>query len=188
MAHAVRGGDSGARRQALDRLRRLHDEVERLAGRLADRHASRLQCRRGCDGCCRDDLSVFTVEAERIRKNHEDLLERGEPAAEGRCALLDSGGSCRVYQDRPYVCRTQGLPLRWIDDEDIAAIVEYRDICPLNEAGGPPLESLAADECWTVGPSERELAAIQRAFAGDTRRIRLRDLFAGPRGDVEPTT
>ncbi len=95
--------------------------------------------------------------------------------------MLDADGACRIYEVRPYVCRTQGLPLRWVE-----AAVERRDICPLNEPG-EPIEELPEDACWELGPIEERLAATEleegRA-AGDsgapeaTRpRVRLRDLF-----------
>ena len=158
-------------------VERLHDDVEAQARPLADRHASRLQCKVGCSGCCVDDLSVFEVEADRIRAHHAELLEKGEPAPEGQCAFLDGEGACRIYPDRPYVCRTQGLPLRWWD-EGPDGVAEFRDICALNEPTGPPLVQLNPDDCWTMGPFEGRLAQLElERSGGGLRRIRLRDLF-----------
>ena len=74
-----------------------------------------------------------------------------------------------------------GLPLRWIEgdedgDEDGGA-VEYRDICPLNEEG-PPLDILGEADCFTLGPFEAQLAALQiRQTGGELRRIGLRELL-----------
>ena len=115
----------------MDALRNLHEEVDRAAGALAERHRARLRCGRGCHACCVDGITVFEVEADRIRAAHGELLASGQPRPRGACAFLGDAGECRIYPDRPYVCRTQGLPLRWVDDE----AVERRDICPLNEAG-----------------------------------------------------
>jgi hypothetical protein len=123
-----------------------------------------------------DDITVFEVEAENIRRRHPALLHSGAAHAAGACAFLDAGGACRIYESRPYVCRTQGYPLRWVDEEDPA--MERRDICPLNEEG-PSLESLPAAECWTLGPFEGRLAVLQQGFGGRVlRRVALRDLFA----------
>jgi Fe-S-cluster containining protein len=116
---------------------------------------------------------VFEVEAERIRTRHAGLLATGEPHARGACALLDAEGACRVYADRPYVCRTQGLPLRWIDE---GRGVELRDICPLNEPG-EPLETLSESACWTLGETEARLAELQRDFGRAGQRVALRALF-----------
>lgn len=150
--------------------------MDAQAGALHARHAARLQCRRGCAGCCVDELTVFEVEAERIRARAPEVL-REAPHPPGACAFLDAAGACRIYAHRPYVCRTQGLPLRWVDFEAPAGPVERRDVCPLNEAG-PPLETLAPADCWELGPTEARLAALQaERDGGALRRVRLRDLF-----------
>lgn len=127
-----------------------------------------------------DEISVFAVEAERIRARAPQVL-REAPHPPGACAFLDAAGACRIYEHRPYVCRSQGLPLRWIDADAPAGPVEHRDICPLNEAG-PPIESLPAEACWELGPWEARLAALQAERAGGALpRVRLRDLFGPPR-------
>jgi uncharacterized protein len=155
----------------------LHAEMDRQIGPLHVLHAKRLQCRKGCCGCCIDGLTVFEVEAEGIRRHHPELLAEGVPHPEGACAFLDDVGACRIYEQRPYVCRTQGLPLRWIEERSGGNRVELRDICPLNE-DGPPVESLPAEECWSIGPFEGRLARMQAAAAdGELRRVSLRSLF-----------
>jgi hypothetical protein len=124
-----------------------------------------------------DGLSVFEVEAERIRAGHGELLRSGRPHPPGACAFLGDAGECRIYPDRPYVCRTQGLPLRWLEEGPGGEIVEHRDVCPLNEAG-EPLETLAPDACWTLGPVEERLRGLQEARDGGAgRRVALRALF-----------
>lgn len=154
----------------------LHDEVDARAAGLGALHGARLLCRLGCHACCVDGIRVFEIEAERIRAAHPGVL-REAPHPPGACAFLDARGACRVYDARPYVCRTQGLPLRWIDEAGPGGPAERRDICPLNEAG-PPLESLPEEACWTLGPVEGRLAALQaEADGGRLRRVRLRDLF-----------
>ena len=146
-------------------------------------HAERLQCRVGCASCCVDDLTVFEIEADAIRDRHAAMLSTEAPHPEGACAFLDASLGCRVYGERPYVCRTQGLPLRWVEEEQVAdgdsdvALVELRDICPLNEEG-EPIESLPADACWELGPTEAELARLQMRGGHGSGRVRLRDLFS----------
>lgn len=154
----------------------IHDDVDRMVAQLTELHRDRMQCRRGCSDCCVDDLTVFEVEAERIRSAHPELLATGRPHAPGACAFLDGDGACRVYDVRPYVCRTQGVPLRWFQDHDDHGTVECRDICPLNESGPPP-EELPADACWTIGPVEGRLAALADTRGGAPHRVSLRSLF-----------
>lgn len=170
--------------EALVRVRAFHASVDRSASRLVDLHGDRLHCRLGCHACCRDDLTVSTVEAANIVAAHGALLREGAAAPPGGCAMLGTQGECRVYDARPYVCRTQGLPLRWIDD----AKIERRDICPEN-VEGEPIEELAPEACWTVGAAEMVLAALEKLHVSaeiggggetvgdDDSRILLRTLF-----------
>jgi uncharacterized protein len=161
----------------VDWVERLHGVVDELAIPLVKAHGPRLQCRSGCTDCCTDGLSVFAVEAAVIARHRSELLASGEPHPEGACAFLDESGACRIYEHRPYVCRTQGLPLRWLEQDDEGP-AEVRDICPLN-VEGPALEELDAEDCWTVGPFEARLAERQSAIdGGKGERIALRSLFA----------
>jgi hypothetical protein len=171
---------------ALTALERLHAEVDRAADALAARHGDRLNCEPGCSGCCVDGISVFGIEAERIRRHADELLANGHPRAEGACAFLDDSGACRIYELRPYVCRTQGLPLRWTEPRG-DAVVELRDICPLNEEG-PPLEALEPDACWEIGPFEARLAELDRRWSGGAPRIALRSLFRHERDGPDDLT
>jgi len=167
-----------SREKAYRGLLELHDDVERRARALERRHGARLRCRRGCSPCCVDGLTVFEVEAERIRRGAGELLRSGAPHPRGACAFLDASGACRIYEHRPYVCRTQGLPLRWLEeDEESGALLERRDICPLN-AEGEPLATLAPGECWPIGDAEERLARLQQDFGGPGgARVPLRGLF-----------
>jgi hypothetical protein len=166
--------------EAIAALLRLHADVDARAHELRRRHADRLQCRIGCASCCIDDLSVFEVEADRIRAEADRVL-REPPHPVGACAFLDAHGACRIYAQRPYVCRTQGLPLRWVAFDDPGAGTERRDICPLNGTEDA-LETFPSEACWELGPVEGRLAGIQAARDGNTlRRVLLRALFPAPR-------
>jgi len=152
-------------------ITRFHAAVDEAVKPVEEANETRLNCKAGCADCCVDGLTVFALEAEEITRNYAELLVTEEPHPDGGCAFLDGSKSCRIYAHRPYVCRTQGLPLRWIEEEDDEAY-EARDICPLNEAG-PPLEELAAEECWSIGPFEERLAREQN----NGERVALRSLF-----------
>lgn len=175
------GEEAGRVTRALAELSRFHAETDQRVRSLARRHAGRLKCARGCSSCCIDGLSVFEVEAERIRREAATALAASPPRGPGACALLSEDGACRAYAVRPYVCRTQGLPLRWMGTSPAGELVEMRDICPLN-ADGHPIVELRETECWTLGPAEERLRSLQRDFAGGgLRRVALRELFVAPR-------
>lgn len=160
-----------------DALLALHNRIDAEAERLTRLHGHRMMCRRGCSDCCDDELTVFVIEAERIRREFGELLATAEPHSPGRCAFLDRAGACRIYTARPYVCRTQGLPLRYLAEDEDGEVFEVRDICPLN-LEGESLELVDESNCWTLGVVEDELARIQFEAFGDYARIELRALFA----------
>lgn len=178
MVVEARGSDDDAEAMSTrSPIERLHVALDQAVAPLVEAHAARLQCRLGCAQCCVDELTVFEVEAEVIRREHAELLSDGEPHAEGACAMLGPQGECRIYAHRPYVCRTQGLPLRWLDEAADGQVVELRDICPLNESP-EPLEAVPAELCWTLGPAEGRLAELERGRGGGALvRVALRELF-----------
>lgn len=160
-------------------LENFYDEVDKLSTILSGKHGSRLKCKVGCFSCCVDNITVFEVEAEHIKKHNNDLINNDKPYPEGYCAFLNDKGECRIYEHRPYVCRTQGLPIRWIEEINEEELYEMRDICPLNEEG-EPIVNIKAEDCWTIGPFEEKLAIIQKNFSDKPmglNRIHLRQLF-----------
>jgi len=121
--------------------------VDELAAKLQARYSKHLACRAGCSGCCHHHLSVFAVEAETVRTAIEELPTqvRARVEAQARevikreahgeavtCPLLIDD-CCSIYQSRPLICRTQGLPLLMEAEDGEQEI----DFCPLNftEAG-----------------------------------------------------
>ena len=165
---------------ALEALHRAVDEqAHSIAEAYALAHGHPSTCAPGCSGCCVDELTVFEIEADRIRARHADLLASGEPHPVGACAFLGNGGRCRVYPQRPYVCRTQGLPLRWLEPDGEGGGLDHRDICPLNEhPEGFSIVELRPDACWTLGPWESKLRLLQELQdGGEGKRVALRELF-----------
>lgn len=165
--------------KSFDELLKFYNEVDNLTSVLNEKHKNRLKCKAGCFSCCVDDITVFEIEAEHIKQNFKSLLNNEMPYPKGYCAFLNDKGECRIYEHRPYVCRTQGLPLRWIEEINEEELYEMRDICPLNEEG-EPIVNLKAEDCWTIGPFEEKLVMIQKNFSDKPmgqNRVRLRDLF-----------
>jgi len=80
-----------------------------------------MACATGCSDCCHVRLTITGVEAAAIRghvtawprERRQQLTETvsTSPVAE-RCAALDAAGRCRIYDARPLVCRSHGVPIR----------------------------------------------------------------------------
>ncbi|MFZ5553110.1 MAG: YkgJ family cysteine cluster protein [Bacteroidota bacterium] len=161
--------------QNINRLHKLYTLVQQVSGELETIHQPRLHCKKGCFGCCVDNIEVFGIEAENIKKQYPEVLQQ-PPNAPGACAFLDREGACRIYDARPFVCRTHGLPLRTIAEEN-NKIFELRDICPLNEEG-TPLENIDERQLFFTNPFEEALAKLQlECDGGKMERVGLRGMF-----------
>lgn len=77
------------------------------------------RCAAGCSGCCRT-RSALPVEALPLLDHLMRLpaADRIPPAARGEsCPFLLEGGRCSVFAARPFVCRTHGLPILFLNPE-----------------------------------------------------------------------
>lgn len=121
--------------------RQLCDKVDAFFVRVATRHGEHLSCARGCYDCCDVRLTLTGVEAAAVRGAWLALSSerRAEVRATWRedataCAALDRQGRCAVYEGRPLVCRSHGVPVRMLDKRSLPIV----DVCFRNfTAGGP---------------------------------------------------
>ncbi|TVQ85874.1 MAG: hypothetical protein EA393_13170 [Bacteroidetes bacterium] len=94
----------------------IRDELDRHCAELYKLHAPHLNCKSGCDSCCMD-FSIFPVEFYTIKKQAGYNLKKGNiSASEGECPFLVNH-RCVIYDARPIICRTQGLPLLYMGVE-----------------------------------------------------------------------
>ncbi|GFO67091.1 hypothetical protein GMLC_06700 [Geomonas limicola] len=165
----------------LDNYRALRARIDEMYRSTAERFHEQIVCRPGCDSCCRH-LSIFAVEAAAItRALHELPVEQAQEiraaaaqaAADGPCPLL-KGGLCLLYQARPIICRTHGLPLL-LSREGANQI----DFCPENFRG---LTSIPGNAVLDLERLNEALAAINalylRSFPGPERLTLAQALLA----------
>ena len=107
--------------QGPDRARALHKLLEK---EIRSANQLKTSCGKGCSACCHLEVEVTTDEgdllAERIqggleidRARLERLANRERqskdwafpPRPENSCVFLGEAGECRVYDDRPSICR-----------------------------------------------------------------------------------
>ena len=95
----------------MSRLGELTAKIDGFFARVEQRHGDDMQCQTGCSDCCHVRLSVTAVEADAIRADLADhaITPGSDPA---RCAALDANGRCQIYEARPVVCRSHGVPIR----------------------------------------------------------------------------
>jgi Fe-S-cluster containining protein len=96
----------------------LIKEIEQHTAFLEDIHHKYMKCRNGCDLCC-IDFSIFPVEfhfiLNEIEKENQNPDMQGETKNDV-CAFLKNH-SCTIYEHRPIMCRTHGLPLLYANDD-----------------------------------------------------------------------
>lgn len=120
----------------------LHQNASDFFDKVSQKNQTDMECKKGCSLCCKVDLNVFEIEAQKILdwfKNLEHVEQKRlvnlwqTPHQEGYCSFLYQD-SCTAYEARPTICRTQGLPL-YLEKENIL------DYCPLNfQKKAPPKE------------------------------------------------
>jgi uncharacterized protein len=122
----------------------LYQKVAQFESRMTLATKEKLQCKKGCSQCCYVDLSVFEIEAQSILnwfiqlsslQKKQKLTQFEIPQEDGACVFLKNE-ECLIYEARPLICRTQGLPLHFINE----AQEVQRDICPLNDEATPHLQ------------------------------------------------
>lgn len=143
---------------------------------LATESPGAYRCESGCSTCCVARLTVFPVEAQPIR----ELWGRMEPQQRQRilaqarrdehCVFLHRG-VCTIYEERPLVCRTQGLLLQLPDGR--------RDVCPLNLQGVsldsvPPQQVLVLDRLLAILAILHEMTVRQGLFG--EQRVSLEEI------------
>lgn len=158
----------------------LRTRVDRHFAEAVARSPASFACAPGCDRCCQR-FSVFEVEAVGIRhalaelgRRDPDLRERvrgqGRDGDSEACALLIDG-RCSVYEQRPLICRSHGLPVAVRDDPSQELRVDH---CPLNFTDGqiPPASVLMLDAV------NQPLALLSEIQAPGSPRVSLADLAA----------
>ncbi len=96
----------------------LINKIDNEVKRLAEMHSNHLQCKKGCDLCCMD-YSIFPVEYFSILKKLKMDGVNVQPKFkdDNSCAFLKDH-SCSIYEHRPIICRTHGLPLIYMNDDN----------------------------------------------------------------------
>lgn len=144
--------------------RALLAKVDAKHAEISGRVGERMRCGRGCHGCCAPGLSVSSVERAHLAahvaaspglKAELEALDAEDPHAGARCSFLRANGDCAVYEARPIICRSHGLPLEVREPK----AAPRRDVCPLNFAG-EDLTALAGDDVLNLQLLDTLLALI----------------------------
>jgi uncharacterized protein len=174
--------------RAVTPYEQLVKQTDALADALSARYARHLVCRAGCGGCCQHHLSVFPVEAAHVKAAVAALPDelrahieqqayavnereaQGQPVA---CPLLVDE-RCAIYESRPLICRTQGLPLL-LEAEDGGHEVAF---CPLNFTAPDAVDDLEEQQLVPLDELNFKLALVNLHYC---RRQGIPDAQSGQR-------
>ena len=156
-----------------DALAHLADLAGAVDEDFASIHARRgafMECRVGCSDCCRARLSITRVEeaffllglAGRPEAERKELARRARDKTREMCPALDQEGRCQLYDSRPLICRSCGVPLRH-RYEVILVNPPVIDVCDLNFVD-VTLESLSPEDVLEQTGLAAKLAAIDADF------------------------
>lgn len=139
--------------QLRDEYASLVAEVDLLVDTLAGRLLEHIRCAPGCSSCCRT-FSVCPLERSLLAMFSRPLLQ---PCGGSQCQLLVDD-RCSVYPLRPLICRTQGVPIGYVDD-----VLEQIEVsaCSLNFAES---HSFTADDLLFLDPFNSRLAELNRRY------------------------
>ncbi len=93
-------------------------EIGQHSSFLEDIHKKYMKCKNGCDLCC-IDFNIFPVEYYSILNELKKGNVKPEPEENSEnnvCSFLKNH-SCTIYNQRPIMCRTHGLPLIYANDD-----------------------------------------------------------------------
>ncbi|MEA5114649.1 MAG: YkgJ family cysteine cluster protein [Geobacteraceae bacterium] len=147
----------------------LVGRVDSLCRDIIRASGNDIACRKGCDSCCRH-FSLFPVEAFNIACAVSALDPDSAGMIRDRAGNLRDGDGCpllaqcccMLYEQRPIICRTHGLPImiRNGDDKKI-------DFCPKNYRNAESIKGRYIIDLDTLNDT---LAAINSIFIKDSLR------------------
>ena len=105
----------------LNGYKKLRDEVDQQCTKLEQEHANHIKCKSGCDFCCMN-YNIFPIEFYSIltdlkHKQFNPAKISDSKYNEQDCIFLFNH-RCTIYDVRPIICRTHGLPLLYLNDDD----------------------------------------------------------------------
>lgn len=119
--------------QYFDRYRELRKITDINLLRLSKIHDHKITCHPGCSSCC-VNLSVFPVEFETIK---EEMKKTGFDIAtvifddKATCGFLKND-LCQIYRYRPIICRTHGMPISFLNDNNPDELFKEVSFCEFN--------------------------------------------------------
>ena len=106
-------------KQNFEQYKLLRTEIDNHSKKIENEHSDQIQCKKGCDMCCMD-YSILPIEFHSILndlKENKLIPETLAKAKDDECIFLINH-VCTIYNQRPIICRTHGLPLLFMNENN----------------------------------------------------------------------
>src|SRR5712691_5541470 len=142
--------------------RQLLQQVDKWTAEMVQRYKPHLACRKGCDLCCQRKFSISGVEAYNVAALFRQLpagVQQAVRKQKSSCTFLVDG-ACSVYEARPVICRTYGLPSLHRNEKAEAEI----SWCELNFTNVREDFAFQADGIIDIDTLNAKLAGVNSLF------------------------
>ena len=143
----------------------LKNEIDIHSNKLEKEHTKQMQCKKGCDMCCMD-YSILPVEFHSILNDLKETKLIPETLAEAKdneCIFLINH-VCTIYNQRPIICRTHGLPLLFMNENNEWEL----SACDLNFTDFN-FEEFTLDNTFTQDKYNSKLFMLNKKFISEVK-------------------
>jgi Fe-S-cluster containining protein len=160
---------SNAMPHLLDNYKQLTARVDALCNSIALALGEQITCSAGCSSCC-IPITIFPVEAAAMQEflktqpeQKADEIRRhvSEHTDDEHCPLL-LNHNCLLYEARPIICRTHGLPIIYTSEGQRSS-----DCCPRNLTGS---EQLPGTSVVDLDKLNTLLVAVNSIYLSQSKR------------------
>lgn len=106
----------------------LRENVDNSCSSLHNIHYNFTHCKQGCDECCMN-FRLLPIEFYSILLFLKESKLRNLNSSESESCPFLTNHSCTIYEHRPIICRSHGLPILDMDQDGDNWELSF---CPLN--------------------------------------------------------
>lgn len=112
---------------AIEKYQNLRNKIDQLSSQLQTEHGEHMKCQKGCAECCMNfdllPVEFFSIKTALANDEKKVVSQKNNDG----CLFLEKD-VCTIYEHRPIICRTHGLPLLYVGNSDEWEL----SYCPLN--------------------------------------------------------
>lgn len=145
------------------KYRALRNNIDKRSEQLEKQHKKHIKCKAGCDLCCMD-YSIFPVEFYSIVDALQETEKQPKTSVDtdpSKCIFLNNH-QCEIYTERPIICRTHGLPLLFMNEDNDWEL----SACELNFTGFD-LEDFSEENTFSQDKFNSKLFLLNKAFIAE---------------------